>query len=168
MPLTPMKFGQFEKALNLMKKTGMGMVIMDESFDRAYVLMNIDDFQSELNVSHDIGVVDASSGQDQEEEGGKKAGSPDIWDVMPEAGSGAQTWDPEGLTHEEMGDLERQYEVFAAKNVGEAMKEAVPETSHNPPTTPVSDAHEFKSTEQKTDPKENDFGEEEFYLEPVD
>ncbi len=130
------------------------MIIMDEKTDRAFVLMNLDDYEAELDVSHDMGVMDAVSSEEEE----KASKTPDIWDVMPEAGDEAETWDPEHLSEDEAKDLEQQYEVFAAKSASEAKVESA--TKDDLPN-PNPDA-------QKSEQKEEDFGEEEFYLEPVD
>lgn len=143
-----MQSTQFQKALNLMKKTGMGMIIMDEKTDHAYVLMGIEEYETGLEVSHDMGVMDAAASEEDSRE------SPDIWNVMPEAGSESETWDPKNLSETESKELERQYEVFAAKNAGEVKTESK-----------ELDLSALKIEEQK---KEEDFGEEEFYLEPVD
>jgi hypothetical protein len=69
-----------------------------------------------------------------------------IWDVMTDAKQEAETWDPDALSEQEMLDLEKQYAAFAKKNVQEAVKDQKPSESK----------------------KDEDFGEEQFYLEPVE
>jgi hypothetical protein len=72
---------------------------------------------------------------------------PDIWDVMQEAGEEGKTWDVDQLNEQELADLEKQYHEFASKSVKEAIVES-------------------KSVEQKK--PDDEYGEEQFYLEPVE
>lgn len=75
------------------------------------------------------------------------AKDPDIWDVMQEAGEEGETWDVDQLSDQELQALEKQYQEFASKSVKEAISEV------------------------KTPPKkkeDDEYGEEQFYLEPVE
>jgi hypothetical protein len=73
----------------------------------------------------------------------------DLWDVMKPANSDSKTWDMEEMNEQELAELEKQYNEFANKNVEKAIEE------------------NMSKIEEK--PKEDDnFGEEEFYLEPVE
>ncbi len=70
----------------------------------------------------------------------------DIWQTMKPAGVQGQTWDLEQMDEKELAELEDQYRQFAQRNVKEAMK----------------------STDEQKKPESEDFGEEAFYLEPVE
>jgi hypothetical protein len=129
---------QFQKALRLVKKTGKGMIIMDEGTDSAFVLTSIEEYESEAINSRPI----ATSPK-----------QPGIWDVMPEAGEEGETWDMNDLSVEEKGDLERQYKAFVEKNSQE---------------TEVTSEIQTEKKDEKKAMNDEDFGEEEFYLEPVD
>lgn len=73
----------------------------------------------------------------------------DLWDVMKPANSDSKTWDMEEMNEQELAELEKQYHEFANKNVEKAIEENLPKIEEKP--------------------KEDDnFGEEEFYLEPVE
>ena len=73
----------------------------------------------------------------------------DLWDVMKPANSDSKTWDMDEMNEQELAELEKQYHEFANKNVEKAIEENTPKIEEKP--------------------KEDDnFGEEEFYLEPVE
>jgi len=73
----------------------------------------------------------------------------DLWDVMKPANSDSKTWDMEEMNEQELAELEKQYHEFANKNIEKAIEENLPKIEEKP--------------------KEDDnFGEEEFYLEPVE
>ncbi|MBI4713944.1 hypothetical protein HY771_02055 [Candidatus Uhrbacteria bacterium] len=73
----------------------------------------------------------------------------DLFDVMKPANSDTKTWDISKIDEKEIEDIEKQYKQFTNKHIEQAIAE-------NPP-----------KIEEK--PKEDDeFGEEQFYLEPVE
>ncbi len=74
-----------------------------------------------------------------------KSAEPEIWDTMKSAGEEGETWDLAQMSEEELSELEEQYRQFAKRNV----ETAIEEPSEKPK-------------------KKNDFGEEQFYLEPVE
>ncbi len=117
------------------------MVVVEKESDQGFVVMDLNHY--EMLMEPHI--------QDSHE---KKEDPLDIWDVMPEAKTQSETWDPDNLSEDEMVELEKQYEEFAKRNI----KEAIAETQVKQPEEP-------KSQDAK---KDEDFGEEQFYLEPVE
>ena len=94
----------------------------------------------------------------------------DIWDTMKPADQEGQTWDMSQLSQEELSNLEQQYQQFAAKNVQEAISETV---SHQEEPVQQVDlmpevAPEAPQSEVENTPLDEEFGEEQFYLEPVE
>lgn len=73
----------------------------------------------------------------------------DIWDVMKPANSDVDTWDMDKIDDQELEDIEKQYQQFTNKQVEEVISENSPKISEN-------------------NDKNDEFGEEEFYLEPVE
>jgi len=141
------------------------MIVTDSDGENAYVVIDLDQYELFIDAPFskgkeiDSGVetdiypdIDPENepndvvGHDLEEEG-----IPDIWDVMKSAGGEGPTWNPEQLSDEELVDLEKQYEAFAKRNVQDAIEETIPKTAES---------------DSKKD--EDEFGEEQFYLEPID
>lgn len=137
-----------KRVLGLVRKTGDTMIVVDKDGQESFVVMDLDQYEMLLDAQF-MG-EDRDDGMDEEEEvqpQPKSTKGPDIWDVMPEAGEEGETWDIDQLSQEESADLEKQYEVFASRHV----KEAIEETKTAP--------------EKKED---DEYGEEQFYLEPVE
>ncbi len=134
---------QFRRILDLVRKTGDTMVVTDPDGEESFVVMDIEQYEMLLNIGE---------WPDGEQEGesaeidqiGKK--DPDIWQTMKPAGAEGETWDLGRMDEKELADLEDQYRQFAQRNVKEAMK-------------PI---------EEPKKPDSDDFGEEQFYLEPVE
>jgi len=80
----------------------------------------------------------------------------DIWEVMTSAGSESETWDISKMSDVEKTDLERQFENYQQ---GKGMAAVEPEK-------PASSF--AKASEDKSEVKDEDFGEEQFYLEPIE
>ncbi len=82
----------------------------------------------------------------------EKQTEPEIWDTMKPAGEEGETWDLSQMGEEELAELEEQYRQFANRNVETAIAE----------TNKIEDVPDEK-------PKDSDdFGEEQFYLEPIE
>lgn len=79
----------------------------------------------------------------------EKTDEKDIWDVMKPANSDSKTWDMDEMDDEEIAQIEKQYQEFTNKQVEDVISENSPKISQN-------------------NEKNDDFGEEEFYLEPVE
>ncbi|MEI6510681.1 MAG: hypothetical protein WCO25_01410 [Candidatus Uhrbacteria bacterium] len=180
---------QLRRILNLVRKTGDRMVVTDTNGDDVYVVMGLEQYEN-LVVPKEI--VEKSSGlpseagfgeewwndcEPEEEEGrvgppsvavatttpdpsfqkgGETRQAPppsDIWEAMSPAGSESETWDISKMSDVEKTDLERQFENYQQ---GKGMATAEPEKSA------------AEAEPKKEDQKDEDFGEEQFYLEPIE
>ncbi|MEK7619693.1 MAG: hypothetical protein AAB413_00425 [Patescibacteria group bacterium] len=141
-----------KRVLSLVRKTGDTMIVVDKDGQESFVVMDLDQYEMLLDAQFvdedwDDGMVEEDVEEAEAEPTSKTAMGPDIWDVMPAAGEEGETWDIDQLDQEEFADLEKQYEAFASRHV----KEAIEET--------------------KTAPKkkeDDEYGEEQFYLEPIE
>lgn len=165
---------QLKRILNLVHKTGDTMIVTDPNGQDVYVVMGLDQYENlrgiespeqeaddtdpdgYRNAKQDEGnwiwggvSVDESN---DEEETEKKL---DIWGAMKPAGEEGETWDMTKMSEEEVVDLEDQYKKYAQEVL---------------PTDPIQ--NEIKEKTEEIVPKlaENDdeFGEEQFYLEPIE
>lgn len=134
------------------------MIVTDPEGKDAYVVMDLDQYELFLGFSGDDEIEENfEEFPDHESEGlagipeSKEEEVPDVWDVMHAANEETQTWDLDKLSEEELAELEKQYQAFTAKNV----QEAIVQTETEKPVV-----------EKQKDP--DDFGEEEFYLEPIE
>jgi hypothetical protein len=154
----------FERVLSLVRRTGDKMVVFDKETDSSYVVMDFEEYELLVDVQDDlcemvghdpyeldddVQPVEGSFDEDHSGEGGEI----NVWDVMQGAGKGGETWDPASLTDNELVELEEQYQAFANRHVQEAIDET-----------------QTKKTETELEVKDSDddFGEESFYLEPVE
>ena len=170
---------QLRRILDLVRKTGDRMVVTDANGEDVYVVMGLDQYENLLAPSAAKGVRlpvserFSTDGEVREEEGRvgpmeaalseetAQARSPepafappaDIWDAMPPAGTDAETWDLSKLSDVEMVDLERQFENYQQEKAKPVL---------------VDEPMAEKAIESKSEPKDEDFGEEQFYLEPVE
>jgi hypothetical protein len=182
---------QLRRILNLVRKTGDRMVVTDTNGDDVYVVMGLEQYEHLVDPS-------AGSSDDDDEDwnegwwkdgpdldkpsGGPnflddltddpetfaqppkppgtsaRADSPsvqaspvDIWEAMRPAGETGETWDIAALSDREKVDLERQFEAY--QNTKKAETSEKPETSER---------------ENQGSKNDEDFGEEQFYLEPVE
>jgi len=146
-----------KRVLNLVKKTGDTMIVVDKEGEDSFVVMDLDHYEALLDET--IGEPDDH--EDFEMDDGEASNisekTPDLWDVMQSAGDDGATWDMNELNDEEIVDLERQYQEFASRNVQEAIQETkdIPVQGQKPVEESGKDA-------------EDEFGEEQFYLEPVE
>ena len=123
------------------------MVIVDKDGNDSFVVMDLDRYEMLLDA------------QIQTESEGKPAVGANIWDVMQEAGDEGETWDIDQLNEEEFADLEKQYQAFARGNVEEAVEE----------TQKLQKQEEIPDVENiAKNSAEDEYGEEQFYLEPVE
>ena len=135
---------QFRRILDLVRRTGDTMVVTDPDGDDVFVVMDVEQYELllDLTESPDIDFSPESSSSE--------TSSPDIWETMKPAGEEGETWDPSKMDEKELADLEEQYRQFAERNVKQAIE--AKESSSDQPKKPESD----------------DFGEEQFYLEPIE
>lgn len=183
---------QLRRILNLVRKTGDRMVVTDTNGDDVYVVMGLEQYENlvipkeNVEKSHglpsDLSAVALAKaeapqsegwwsdcGPELEEEEGR-VGPPsvavavvpsvvtppppsDIWEAMTPAGSESETWDISKMSDVEKTDLERQFENYQQARVQESVGTEKPAVEAEP---------------KKEDQKDEDFGEEQFYLEPIE
>lgn len=177
---------QFERVLNLVRRTGDTMIVVDKEGNDAYVVMDLDRYEAILGESKQKDSIQTPAQVSQQE----------VWDLMQQAGDSGETWDMNQMSAEELMDLEQQYREFAARHVQEAINETqeiAEKTEENQENT-----QEFApEPEQETEPEvveepeiievepesvqnvektegletietDDEFGEEQFYLEPIE
>ena len=81
--------------------------------------------------------------------------TPDIWNTMKPAGEVGETWDLAQLSEEEAVNLEEQYKKYTQEFVMGSVPESILETK-------------IEEIPPKLAENEEDFGEEQFYLEPIE
>ncbi len=164
---------QLRRILDLVRRTGDRMVVTDSNGEDVYVVLGLDQYES---------LVSSVPTPEKEEEdnlwnherwweAGEEAYCPpvpplgeetlngdavapaDIWEAMKPAGASGETWDLNKMSVAEKIDLEKQFQEYQKSKMIE--KDLVD-------TKKVS---ESKAETVKTD---DEFGEEQFYLEPVE
>ncbi|EKD47879.1 MAG: hypothetical protein ACD_65C00234G0001 [uncultured bacterium] len=167
---------QLKRILNLVRKTGDTMIVTDPNGDDVYVVMGLDQYENILNDTNfdrSEDVLDEPEGyrhnipqengwvwggetidevSENEELIEKKA---DIWSTMKPAGDESETWDLAHLSEDEVVDLEEQYKKYTQE----------PELPHVPEANLEA---ENKEISPKLEENEDEFGEEQFYLEPIE
>ncbi|NQV90131.1 hypothetical protein HQ487_01850 [Candidatus Uhrbacteria bacterium] len=154
-----------KRVLDLVQKTGDTMIVVDKQGDDAFVVMDLDQYEAILDAQfqdkaewedemfEEEAEVDSEEKQDLE----LPPRAPDIWGVMQGAEKEGETWDIDQLSEGELAELERQYQAFASRHVEEAIDEIE--------VNPVIDQKEPKIEK----PIQDDvYGEEQFYLEPIE
>ncbi len=144
-----------KRVLALVRKTGDTMIVVDKEGDDSFVVMDLDQYEmlldSQLGYENDGESLDFEEIQEEKPGVGAK-----IWDVMQGAGEEGDTWDIDQLSQEEYADLEKQYQTFASRQVQETVEEVQKAKEQKEPS---------KAQERKQD---DEYGEEQFYLEPVE
>jgi hypothetical protein len=181
---------QFERVLNLVRRTGDTMIVVDKEGDDAYVVMDLDQYEAMLG----------ESAQKPSEQAPAQVSQQEVWDLMQQAGDSGETWDMGQMSAEELADLEQQYREFAARHVQQAIEETqeivekVEEIEENTPefapepepepepkaepepveepevieVEPESVQNLEKTEDFETIDADDEFGEEQFYLEPIE
>ncbi len=160
---------QLKRILKLVRRTGDTMVVTDPNGEDVYVVMNLDQYENLLDVSEAASNEDTFSTKEENMYWAEPEiptiaqistdSTPDIWETMKPAGEDGDTWDMTTMSEQELANLELQYKEYAAKSVSEAISDA------NHSTVDLG-VEEPKKPETKAN--EEDFGEEQFYLEPID
>lgn len=166
---------QLKRILNLVQKTGDTMIVTDPNGDDVYVVMgldqyenlrNIDVFEPELEMDELEGYRqsfpqspsawgDVVETDELEVVGDVIEKNPDIWSVMKPAGEEGETWDLAKLSENEAEDLEEKYKKYAQEPIEPSFPEIVTEAKSEEITPKLAD-------------NEDEFGEEQFYLEPIE
>lgn len=154
------------RVLKLVRKTGDTMVVVDKDGDDAFVVMDLDQYEMMLDAQ--MSYEDDWQDEDFEEpveiepeQASQSAQGPDIWNVMQKAEDKGETWDIDQLSEGEFAELEKQYQAFANRHVEEAIEEVQTEL-------PVEKVVEQKNPENEKNQIDDEYGEEQFYLEPVE
>lgn len=162
----PLKCGhmkdQLKRILKLIQKTGDTMIVTDPNGEDVYVVMGLDAYEDlrESTDFKDENKEDWNSFEDddqifEDESESEIQKQPDIWHTMQSAKDEGETWNLADLSDEESEDLKKQYEKYAQEesepDVSVAQTEGV--SSVFPP---------------KLDENSDEFGEEQFYLEPIE
>jgi len=167
----------FRRILNLIRRTGDRMVVTDPEGEDAFVVMDLDQYEALLDLDSEL--MDEFMGGEDDDWGGPSTEPPepvgpkpsggtaptppqDIWDAMAPAGSEAETWNYENLDEQERAEFERAFhDAATARQSSESAVKPAEEPKKDP-----EPALEAKAEE--TPKKDDDFGEEQFYLEPIE
>ena len=158
---------QLRRLLALAKRTGDRLIITDPDGLQTYVLMGLDQYESLMGLKAKISSTNLPV-KERPISRSVKAAPPasefppliedvdedevptDIWDVVAPADRVNETWDLAKMSQEERLNVQKQFELY--KNREKAKNQ--PPIVASQPVSPVID--------------EDDFGEEQFYLEPVE
>lgn len=168
---------QLKRILNLVRKTGDTMIVTDPNGEDVYVVMGLDQYENlreienfdpEMEMDDLEGYTppsypaernwtwDDSPVEMPEEDGDDLLEkTPDIWSTMRPAGEEGETWDLTKMSDDEVVDLEEQYKKYAQA----PEMSIVPEVKIEPKTEEIP---------PKLAENEDEFGEEQFYLEPIE
>src|SRR3989344_7086826 len=142
---------QLRRILDLVRRTGDRMIVTDPEGKDAYVIMGLDQYERLL------GSLTSSVPSPPSSPSVPPISSPpsDVWEALPPAGSQAETWDLGKLNPDEQKDLEAQYNAYLREK---EVKKPVAQAKNSPAqSVPAATAKK----------KEEEFGEEQFYLEPI-
>ncbi len=154
---------QFQRLLDLAKITGDRLIVTDTDGNNAFVVMDIDQYESLIYEGHpemmeewDVNEIPEFEPEMQNPEQTEVDLGPTIWETMhPASEKHQETWDLDGLDEEEMGELERKFKEFVAEN-GSSLDEKQEGI--------INEVAE----EEKVDVSEEEQDEEQFYLEPIE
>lgn len=149
------------------------MVVVDENSDRGFVVMDLTRYE-EMCSSEQV-LTNRGEKQPQIDVLPKEqvivaeppSGLPNLWDVMAPSSEDAQTWDMGEMTPEEISEIERQYKEFAEKTIQEAVEEQI-ESQPDLIKETKDQNLDVSSSEDSHKTEEEEFGEEQFYLEPIE
>ena len=159
---------QFQRIFDLIRRTGDRMVVMDPKGDQTFVIMDIDQYEMLLDLtSHteeenfDSNFNDFFLNEDEiEMEDNHCQECQNIWEAMPSAEEKeAETWDLSKTGEEEMREFEIAYQQFLREKSEKISKKIDKEEVISV---------DRKNTWETTEKSDRDFGEEQFYLEPIE
>ncbi|HBK34839.1 MAG: hypothetical protein UU08_C0015G0004 [Candidatus Uhrbacteria bacterium GW2011_GWE2_40_58] len=159
---------QFQRIFDLIRRTGDRMVVMDPKGDQTFVIMDIDQYEMLLDLtSHteeenfDSNSNDFFLNEDEiEMEDNHCQECQNIWEAMPSAEEKeAETWDLSKTGEEEMREFEIAYQQFLREKSEKISKKIDKEEVISV---------DRKNTWETTEKSDRDFGEEQFYLEPIE
>lgn len=172
---------QLRRILNLVRKTGDRMVVTDPEGDDVYVVMGLDQYEALIEAPRasvaapkenwdegwwnapagglpSIG-VDFEEGIDENTLRSEHDAAPvpvpvppdSIWDAMKPANQAGETWDMTRMSDVEKADLQAQFEEYQRTKLAERQE-----------------TKEIAEKVEASDKNDDEFGEEQFYLEPVE
>lgn len=163
-----------QRILDLVKLTGDTMVVVDKDKDEGFVVMSLDryelmidlqqDFDSQIRDNNKVledfddelfdecDVFDTVETTDE-----NQVARPSVWDVMKPANKDGETWNMDAMEQAEISELKKQYEQFAQKNTPESVKETI-----------QKEGGSVEVQQSVSEKKDDEFGEEQFYLEPIE
>ncbi|KKR03768.1 MAG: hypothetical protein UT30_C0019G0004 [Candidatus Uhrbacteria bacterium GW2011_GWF2_39_13] len=148
-----------KRVLNLVRRTGDTMVVVDKDGSDAFVVMDLDRYEH---------LLDETSFFDEEIDDFSQESIPSeiqesestIWDVMQTTDGEGETWNLDKLSEEELSDLEKNYKEFAARH------ETIKQNESN--KSDVEHPEKEKEIENQQKKNDEEYGEEQFYLEPIE
>jgi hypothetical protein len=148
-----------KRVLNLVRRTGDTMVVVDKEGEDSFVVMDLDRYEHLLD---EISFFDEEIDDFSEEPSPPKVEESEstIWDVMQTAEGEGETWNLDQLSEEELSDLEKNYKEFAARHETIKQNESSKLEVGNP-----DKEKEIENQQKKSD---EEYGEEQFYLEPIE
>ena len=154
---------QFRRILDLVRRTGDTMIVTDPDAEDVYVVMDIEQYEMLLDVTGEMEFEENEPDFQNEQHPSASFEEADpapenIWEAMKPANEEGETWDPGQMNEEELADLERQYQVFAQRNVKAVLEET------QKPQEIISNPQKIAEKQAQDD----ELGEEQFYLEPVE
>lgn len=170
---------QFKRILDLVRRTGDRMVVTDTNGEDTYVVMGLEAYEALVDSQgmFDEGGFDDEPWSPPTEEAPLPEEAPPevtlkeqaerdmrVWEAMKPAAAPGETWDLSKLTDEEKQEVEQAYRKMQADR--QAAKPAT-----EPPIQPVAPSVESPKAENPAQMKSEDDdepGEEQFYLEPVE
>lgn len=155
---------QLKRILNLVRKTGDTMIVTDPNGDDVYVVMNLDQYESLLELPNDSYLETLENDEQiediwpelpiSESNNSETKRETDIWETMQPAGENGDTWNVSNMSEMEIADMERQYKDYVTKAISDVVEPEKDKTTEN--------------TSQIPKQNEEEFGEEQFYLEPIE
>ncbi len=162
---------QFRRLLDLVRKTGDRLVVTDPEGDDVFVLLGLDAYEALLGDNSKASPSPTPNPQPLIPPVPPRPPTPapepepvpphDIWDAMAPAGAEGDTWSAGDLTPDEL--LAAGFSVMPDPEGPASTQESdvLPV-----PSEAVLTTEEAKTPEKKEDSEE--FGEEQFYLEPIE
>lgn len=138
------------------------MVVMDPKGDQAFVIMDIDQYETLLDLSEHFEeetFIDSNIPSFDEEGIHREncQSCQDIWDAMPSTGEKeVETWDLSKIGEEEMSEFETAYQQFLEEKTDISKRKEENKEKN------------YKKSEEKPERVDINLGEEQFYLEPIE
>lgn len=145
----------WKRVEDLVRRTGDRVILTDQAMEKEpLVLMNLTEYESLIDLETTCNSV-VENTLPTKELLDEMSPMPDVWDVLPQAGDSVQTWDLDQLSQEEKEEVKT---VFEQRNYRKQ--------EHR---DELADRKELKETIEPSEIEPDDeFAEEQFYLEPIE